>query len=120
MSVLLNKVKSETNSSLRYIKKFCDENSVKFSLRSFLFYKKQNSSIPQSVYYFFGGNYSKYYFYNSKLFYEYYNSLQPDFRRDVTSVEELLQVQRLTLATSELHTYVSSLLKQDYVHSEVR
>lgn len=119
MSVFINKVKQETNSSLKYVVKFCKERNVKPSLRNFLFHKKsEHAYVPESVYYFFGGVYSKYYFYNSKVFYEYYCSLQPDFKKDLTTNEELLAVQRFTLANVELHDYVKSTLKKDYVYWE--
>lgn len=119
MSVFLNKVQVETKESLRYVVKFCKERNLKPTLRNFLFYKKtEHSGVPESVYYFYGGTYSKYYFYNSKVFYEYYCSLQPDFQKDLVTVEELQSVQRFTLASDELQNFVKKTLQNDYVYWE--
>jgi hypothetical protein len=113
---IITKVRKDTKESINYILKFCQNKNIKNSLRSFLFYKKEGASIPESIYFFFGQTYSKYYFFNSKIFYEYYNSLPPDFKKDIAPFEEISQFQRLTVAYPDVQEFISSLLQKDYVY----
>lgn len=118
MEPLITKINKETKESINYILKFCEIRNLKNSLRSFLFYKKEGAFIPESIYFFFGQNFSKYYFFNSKIFYEYYSNLPPDFKKDIATYDEIAQFQRLTVADPEIQKFICSLLQKDYIYWE--
>lgn len=110
----LNKIKKETKDSINYILKFCAERNVTPSMRNFLFHKKEGTFIPDCIYFFMGQNYSKYYFFNSKTFYEFYNTLPTDYQKDILNEEEMNIIKRLTLADNELTSFLNGILKKDF------
>jgi hypothetical protein len=110
----LNKIKKETKDSINYILKFSAERNITPSIKNFLFYRKQGAFIPDCIYFFMGQQYSKYYFFNSKTFYEFYNSLPTDYKKDILNEEEMNIIKRLTLADNELSNFLSGILKKDF------
>ena len=114
----LNKIKKETKDSINYIIKFCSERNITPSMRNFLSFKKEGAFIPDCIYFFMGKNYSKYYFFNSIAFYEFYNSLPTDYQKDILSEEEMNIIKRLTLADNDLTNFLSGILKKDFWSSK--
>jgi hypothetical protein len=114
----LNKIKKETKESINYIIKFCSERNVTPSMKNFLFFKKEGAFIPDCIYFFMGQAYSKYYFFNSITFYEFYNSLPPDFQKDILAQDEMNTIKRLTLADNDLTGFLSGILKKDFWSSK--
>jgi hypothetical protein len=110
----LNKIKKETKESINYIIKFCSERNLTPSMKNFLFHKKEGAFIPECIYFFMGQNYSKYYFFNSIAFYEFYNMLPPDFKKDILNEEEMNIIKRLTLADNDLTIFLNGILKKDF------
>ena len=111
----LNKVKQETKQTINFIIKFCNERNINPpTIKKFLFYKKENTIIPECIYFFMGNNYSKYYFFNSILFYEFYNLLPYDYQKDIANQEEMTVIRRLTMANPELNSFLSLTLKKDF------
>ena len=111
----LSKIKQETKYSINYIIKFCNERNVNPpTLKKFFSYKKENTIIQECIYYFMGNNYSKYYFFNSISFYEFYNLLPTDFQKDIANQDEMTTIRRLTMADTELSNFLISTLKKDF------
>lgn len=118
MNANLLRIKSEIKSTINHIVSFCKNNNLPVTLGNFLNHREANSTIPKSIYYFMSKEYSQYFFYNSKLFFQFYNSLPPDFKRDIADPSEIGTVQRLTFSDSELHSYLKELLKNDYIYNQ--
>jgi hypothetical protein len=112
------RIKSEVKKTIDHIIQFCKSNNVPTTLKNFLNYKENNSTIPKSIYFFMSRNYSQYFFFNSKMFYEFYNSLPIDFQRDIADLSEIATVQRLSLQDSELSSFLKELLKTDYIYNK--
>lgn len=105
-------IKKQIRNDLLYIRSFCQQKKIKPSLKNFLEYKELNSSIPSCIYYFFGNNYCKQFFFNSKTFQKMYYSLPQDFKNDIGSIKT---IQLLTKTEYNIEQYLKSILRNDFI-----
>ena len=112
ISATLTLIKKQIKKDLEYIKSFCEERNIKTNIKTFLSYKENNTTIPGCIYFFFGGNFCEYLFFNSKSFVEMYNKLPQDFKNDIGDIK---RIQFLTKTEKEIEEYISFLLQEEYL-----
>lgn len=114
--MFLDIVKKEVKDFLIEMIKFCDDRGIKATLSNFLLYKKdKNASLPECIYFLMGKKFSKYYLFNSKKFNDFFQTLPPDFKKDIATQNDLQKIKLLTLADSEVSQYLKKILKEDYI-----
>jgi hypothetical protein len=106
-------IKKQIIKDLSYIKKFCKEKNIPSSIDSFLSYKEKGI-IPSCIYFFMGRDYSKFLFFNSKKWNDFFLSLPKDFQNDIASLAEIRKIKLLSISDKHIEQFLYNILKEDF------
>lgn len=96
----------------KIIKDYCENNNIKVSFESFLFHNKNEYCSPAFYHIHLC---PKIYLVNSKIFQDYYNSLDKDFQQDIITEKEIIENKQLLRQNKELLKMLKKYQKEDSI-----
>lgn len=112
----VNKIyKQEIKRFLKDAQDFCDKEGIEFTMRNFLFYKKNAFCSP--AYRFLFGT-PKVFLISSRAFREYYYTLDFDFQRDILTMEQWKSLTEELQRNKKLQRFIKNILQEDFVDSK--
>lgn len=116
MTVTSKIVKKTTLSFLKEVKIFCDEKNIDFSLKSFLNYKTSKNQYLPDCYRLLLGPKPQMLLSNSKLFNDFYYSLDYDIRQDIIKEDKIKRGRAIAMSDRDLQKTLRDLLRKDYIY----
>lgn len=96
----------------KIIKDYCKNNNIKVSFEDFLFHNKSEYCSPAFYYIHLC---PKIYLVNSKIFQEYYKSLDSDFQQDIITETEIIENKNLLKTNKQLLKMLKEYQKEDSI-----